>query len=230
MATTQMSPAPIDQDIFTGLLPPAMRKQLTPELMKEISSIKGDVQILESYRDNIIGHTSILKGSSYTLRDYAKACKFNTFIIMGESQKNAYIRTFPDRYKEFKDKNFTDKQISARTSMYAKGKLVTSIREQAEMPLWLANIDNMQRAVNKQVYLMDHAESERVQCDAANSVMTHLKRPEKIQLEVETSEKTNSVIGEVLGAAERIIAKQMEQLANGMTAKQLIDSDITDVN
>lgn len=229
MATSQVALPSIDPEIFTGLLPPAMRKQLTPELMHEISDVKGDVQLLESYRDNIIGHTHILRGSAYTLKDYAKACRFVTFLLLGESQKNAYIRTFPDRYKGFKAAGLTDKQISARTSMYASGKLVLQVREGAEAPVWLVNADNNQRAINKQVWLMDHAESERVQCDAANSVMTHLKRPEKIHLEVETGEKTNSVIGEVLGAAERIIAKQMEQIGQGMTAKQLIDADITEI-
>lgn len=231
MATTQVKQLPvIDQDIFLGLLPPAMRPQLTPELMKEMSTPRknDDIQILESYRDNLIGHTSILKQGAYSLGDYAKACRFVTFILLGESQKNAYIRTFPDRYKVFKDKGFTDKQISARTSMYAKGKLVVGIREQAEMPLWLANAENLQKAINQQMYLVTHAESERVQCDAANSVMSHLKRPEKLQMEIETTENTNSVISEVLGAAERIIAAQQKQLDSGMTVKQLIDSDITE--
>ncbi len=232
MATPTVNNLPvIDRDIFLSLLPPEMRKQLTPELMDEISipQIRDDVQILESYRDNLIGHTAILKGSSYTLKDYAKACRFTTFIILGETQKTAYIRTFPDRYKTFKGKNFTDKQISARTSMYANGLLVRQIREQAEMPLWLGNIDNMQQAVNHQMYLMKHAESERVQCDAANSVMTHLKRPEKIKLDIETHDsEVGSVIGAVLGAAERIVAAQQKALDAGMTAKQLIDSDIVE--
>ena len=195
MATTQVrAPMPVvDQEIFTSLLPPDMRKQLTPELMQEISNVNEDVQILESYRDNIIGHTSILRGSAYTLKDYAKACRFVTYILLGESQKNAYIRTVPDRYKAFKVKKFTDKQISARTSMYASGKLVTQIRESAEAPVWLVNAHVNQQAINKQAYLMEHADSERVQCDAANSIMTHLKRPEKIKLDIETSEKTGSV-------------------------------------
>ena len=230
MATSQVKAQlpVIDQDIFLGLLPPDMRKQLTPELMLEISTPKksDDAQILESYRDNLVGHTSILRGGSYTLKDYAKACRFVTFLLLGETQRNAYIRTFPDRYKGFKDKGLTDKQISARTSMYAKGKMIVQIREQAEMPLWLANVDNMQRAINKQVYLLDNAESERVQCDAANSVMTHLKRPEGLKIDMDVTEKSGSVISEVLGAAERIIAAQQKQLASGMTAKQLIDSDI----
>ena len=229
MATTKMSTLPaIDHEVFAGLLPPNIRKQLTPEIMTEISKpSKGDdIQVLESYRDSIIGHTAILKGGAYSLLDYAKACRFVTYqTLLGDTQKNAYIRTFPDRYKAFKDKGLNDKQISARMSMYAKGKLVTEIQERAEMPLWLANVDHMQAAVNHQVYLMKNAESERVQCDAANSVMTHLKRPERLKVDVETTEKAGSVISEVLGAAERIIAAQQQQLASGLTAKQLIDQD-----
>ena len=217
----------IDRDIFSGLLPPDMRKQLTPELMQDMA-MNEDVQIMESYRNNIIGHTHILRGSAYSLRDYANACRFVTFIMLGDLQKHAYMRTFPDRYKSFKAKQLNEKQISARISMYAKGKLVQQIRENAEMPLWLANLDNMQAAVNQQVYLMKHAESERVQSDAANSVMTHLKRPEAMKIDIETTEKSGSVISEVLGAAERIIAKQLEQVEAGMTAKQIIDSDITE--
>jgi hypothetical protein len=229
MANAQIVPAVVDQDIFAALLPPEMRKQLTPELMRDISNVKEDVQILESYRDNIIGHTSILRGSAYTLKDYSKACRYVTYILLGELQKTAYMRTFPDRYREFKAKGLNDKQISARTSMYAKGKLVVQIREAAEAPVWLVNAHINQKAINKQAWLMEHAESERVQSDAANSILTHLKRPEKIKLEVENTEKPGSIISEVMGAAERIIQMQQKQLEKGMTAKQIIDADVVEV-
>lgn len=223
MATT---PIVIDKNLLVDVLPVNVRTQLTSELFAELIDIKEDTQVLETYRDTLIGFTQVLKSGSYTLRDYGKACRYVTFRLLGDNQKIAYIRTFPDRYKEFKAKGFTDKQISARTSMYAKGKLVKSIEEVAHIPAWLANADNFQKAVNHQVFLMENAESERVQTDAANSIMTHLKRPDKVEIEHSTSEETTSVIGSLVSAAEKIVAKQQLALANGSTAKQVIAENI----
>jgi len=62
---------------------------------------------------------------------------------------------------------------------YNKGMLVTKIMERAMVPTWILNQDVFQEAINTQYELMmDIDVSPKVRSDAANSLLTHLKKPE----------------------------------------------------
>lgn len=60
---------------------------------------------------------------------------------MGDTNKDAYFKTFPHRYQELMARGVTDKDMSAYVAGYAKGKLVNAIMEQSLVPSWVLNQD-----------------------------------------------------------------------------------------
>jgi hypothetical protein len=108
--------------------------------------------------------------------------------IMGKTNIDSYKATFPDRYQAMKDAGRQPKDIASMVTAYNKGQLVTKIMERAMVPTWILNQDVFQEAINTQYELMvDIDVSPKVRSDAANSLLTHLKKPEihKSELKVD---------------------------------------------
>ena len=108
--------------------------------------------------------------------------------VMGKSNIASYIATFPERYKSMIDRGKDSKDISSIVTAYNKGQLVTKVMERAIVPTWILNQDMHQKALQTQHDLMvDDLVSDKVRCEAANSLLVHLKKPEihKAELKIE---------------------------------------------
>lgn len=114
-------------------------------------------------------------------------------------------------------------------SAYAKGKLVTAILEQAAIPTWLLNADHFQSAINVQVDLMNNAKSEMVKFQAANSLLTHLKRPEtkdvNINIGVKDDDGLQALNAMMLDLAER----QKALIESGASTREIAHQKLIDV-
>jgi hypothetical protein len=84
-----------------------------------------------------------------------------------------------------------------------------------------------QEALNVQADLMINANSEKVRSDAANSLLTHLKPPEKKKLEIEVSQVESSVIDD-LRLATQEHAKVLKQniAAGAMSVREAAQGDL----
>jgi translation initiation factor 2 alpha subunit (eIF-2alpha) len=98
---------------------------------------------------------------------------------MGKTNLDSYKATFPDRHSSMVSAGKAPKDIASIVTAYNKGMLVTKIMERAMVPTWILNQDVFQSAINTQYELMtDTTVSDKVRSDAANSLLTHLKKPE----------------------------------------------------
>lgn len=104
--------------------------------------------------------------------------------------------------------------------------MVNAILEQATIPVWLLNQDAYQKAINVQLELMISANSEKVRTDAANSLLTHLKAPEKQKIEMEVSVKREGGIADLMESINALAVKQKELIAGGVTAKEIGSSNL----
>jgi len=135
--------------------------------------------------------------------------------VMGKSNMASYIATFPDRYQSMVDRKKEPKDISSIVTAYNKGALVTKVMERAIVPTWILNQDMHQKALQTQHDLMidDHV-SDKVRCEAANSLLTHLKKPEVHKTELKIDIGLNDGMAALEASLIEMSERQLNSIAN----------------
>lgn len=199
-------------------VPAHLKGAVSQELCDRMNALGGtEPEVAEAIRETIIGHTKVLAEGKFKIEDYAQAAAFVSFRMMGYNNQESYARAFPQRYQGLVARGASTKEISSYVAAYSKGKLVNLVLEQAMTPVWVTNQDVFQKAVQEQLAIMLTAKSEMVRMQAANSLMTHLKPPEKKQLDVNLN-----LPGEASGLDE--LKNMMAEIATRQIA--LIDAGI----
>ena len=231
---------------ISAALPPHLKSHATQDLTDLVNAAATDPETCATIRENFITYTAVLREGRFKTEDYLNAVTYVTYKIMGYTNMESYARTFPNRYGALRARGASDKEISSYVAAYNKNQLVNLIMERTLVPAWVLNQDAFQAAINKQVDLMTNAKSEKVQMEAANSLLTHLKKPEKHQVDLnvgiaETSgmKELNSMLGELAqrqkelitqGTPTREIAHQklkvVEDLSENGTPEYKKDSEI----
>lgn len=203
-------------------LPDAVRKSVTTEVLNNINSVISDPEFYVRYRDNLIGFGHVMKDGKFKLQSYIDAVRYVSFKLMGLSNQESYIKTFPDRYNYFMSKGTSAKDLSSYVHAYHNNKLVNIIMEQAMVPVHILNRDLFQKALNVQVELMTTAVSEKVRSDAANSILSHLKPPESKKIELDITSKDDGTLDALRRATEALVSQQEHAIRNGTaTAGQI---------
>ena len=181
-------------DQFQLALPDKVKKSINQELIDQINNTLSDPEMFESYRDNLISYTKVMADGKFKVTQYIDAVRYVSFKLMGCTNIEAYTKTFPDKYQRFIQQGVQAKDIASYVTAYNKSKLVNLIFEQTLIPSHVLNQDLYQRALNVQADLMINAKSEKVRCDAANSLLTQLKAPEvkKVELDIGVKEDGSS--------------------------------------
>lgn len=244
-ATQSVSPngssvVPLTQDDVKRALPQHLRASVTQAMADTLNNISTDPIIADNIRDNFMGYSAILKEGKFKTEDYINAVAYVSYKLMGYNNEDAYSRTFPTRYANLLSKGTSKKDISAYVSAFHRGKLVNLIMEQSLVPTWVLNQDLFQKALNTQADLMLNANSEKVRTDAANSILTHLKKPEAkgdFQINLNTPESSGmkdmrDMLGK-LAAQQRDLIEQGQMKTIDVAASRLVnkpaDEDVTDV-
>lgn len=209
-------------DQVASVLPATLKKSVTQSFVDQINNIVTDPVHAEAVRENFISYTRVLQDGKYKIQDYLHAVTYVSFKLMNMSNKDAYARTFPQRYADLVAKGATPKDISAYVAMYNKGKLVNAILEQSLIPFHVINQDLRQKALNTQVDLMRNAHSEMVRMQAANSILTHLTPPKELattQINVNVGE--SSGLNELQNKLTELAAQQQRLIAAGVSTKEI---------
>lgn len=211
------------QDV-TAALPAALKSAATQQLVDRINTIASDPLEAQNIRENFIGYTAVLKDGKYKTDDYLSAVTYVSFKLMGNSNQDAWAKAFPQRYTTLVARGATSKEISAHVAAYNKGKLVNAILEQTLVPTWVLNQDIYQQAINVQADLMRNAHSEKVRSDAANSLLTHLKKPEGKEMQVSVEMKDNSGMNELKATLLEMAKGQRTLIEHGVGIKAIAGS------
>lgn len=169
-------------------LPAGQKGQITQHMVDQLNTLSKDPTEARYIRENFVTFSKVLAEGKFKLGDYVRAVMYVSYKVMGKSNLDAYKLTFPERYKQMVDDGREAKDIASYVSAYNKGKLVNLVYERAMVPTWVLNQDMFQSALNVQYEIMnDVSVSDKVRVEAANSLLTHLKRPEvnKAELKVE---------------------------------------------
>ena len=213
----------ISEEQFKALLPKQFKGTVTQEVMDEINNALSDPIANEAFKENLLSYTGVMRDGKFKIGDYLKAVKYVSFKLLGSSNIDAYLKTFPERHQEFIKNNTSAKDMSSYVAMYNKNKLVNLIFEQTIIPFHVLNSDLYQKALNVQVELMTSPDvSPKVRSDAANSVLTHLKPPETTKIELDIGIKSDSMI-------EQLRTTMAEFSAQQLKAIQLGTQSVTDI-
>lgn len=221
------------EDIKTAL-PAQLHSGVSPELVDLVNNVAQDPETAKMIRENFVSYTGVLKEGRFKTEDYVHAVAYVSFKLMGYTNREAYQRTFPARYRALVAKGTSSKDISAYVAAYNKNKLVNLILEQTLVPMWVLNQDAYQKAINTQVELMETARSEKVRSDAANSLLTHLKRPETKKVELDLGVKETSGMAELKDMLTRLAQRQQDLIEQGIPTRdiahqKLIEGQAVDV-
>lgn len=220
-----MNALTIDQ--FKQALPDKVKKSINQELIDQINTTLSDPEMFESYRENLLSYTKVMADGRFKVDSYVQAVKYVSHKLMGCTNIEAYTKTFPDKYARFVAQGVQAKDIASYVTAYNKSKLVNLIFEQTLIPSYVLNQDLYQRALNVQADLMVNSGSDKVRCDAANSLLTHLKMPETQKVELEIGVKEDSSIAQLRQATLELARQQRLALeAGAMNAQEVAHARI----
>lgn len=205
----------LTQEQFVEALPAQVRKAVNTEIIDSINNIVEDEVFRDEYRENLISFSTVMQNGRFKLQSYVDAVRYISHKIRGKTDNDSYKCTFPERYAVWVKNGTPQKDISSAISSYNKNKLVNLVWEQALIPAHIYNADIFQEALNTQAELMQNAKSEKVRCDAANSILTHLKRPEVQKIELDVGIKEDSSIKALHDSTMALVAQQKLAMQSG---------------
>ena len=209
-------------DQFKTALPDKVKKSVNQELIDQINKTLAEPELYEAYRDNLMSYTRVMADGRFKIQNYIDAVKYVSHKLMGCSNIDAYTKTFPDKYQNFLAQGVVAKDIASYVTAYNKSKLVNLIFEQTLIPAYVLNQDLYQKALNTQAELMITAKSEKVRCDAANSLLTHLKMPETQKVELEIGVREDSSIAALRATTLELARQQRLMVESGaMNAQEV---------
>lgn len=219
----------ITKDELKESLPANLRPSLTDQLVKKVNAIASDPEEAKLFRDNFVSYTSVLAEGRFRVEDYTNAVIYVSHKLMGASNQTAWKKTFPDRYAALAARGATEKEISSYVSAYNGGKLVNLIFEQTLIPTWVLNADVYQKAINTQVELMLTSASDKVRTEAANSLLTHLKRPEtkKVQLDLGVTESAG--MDQLRALMANLAEQQRDMIASGVNTRDIAHQSLKNI-
>lgn len=214
-------------DQFKAALPEKVKKSVNQELIDQVNAVLSEPELFEVYRDNLMSYGRVMADGRFKVSEYVNAVKYVSHKLLGDTNIDAYSKTFPDKIQRFMAQGVAAKDIASYVTAYNKSKLVNLIMEQTLVPVHVLNMDMYQKALNVTAELMVTAKSEKVRADAANNLMAQLRPPEvsKVQLDINTKE--DSSIGALRAATMELAAQQRELIRSGtLTAQQVAHSKV----
>ena len=218
----------LTQQMIEKALPANLKNAVNQSLVDMVNNASTDDLVAEQIRNNFVSYTGVLKDGKFKAEDYVNAVTFVSYKLMGQSNQDAYVRTFPQRYQKLMAEGRTSKDIAAYVSAYARGKLVNAILEQSLVPTWVLNQDLHQKAINRLADLMVNAASEKVQSDSASALLTHLAKPKEVGPLLNIDMREQSGINELRDLLGKMAQGQVAALQNGESIKTITGARIID--
>lgn len=192
--------------------------------------------------DTLVTYQNVLDGSvGYTLTDYINAIRYCSYLESnGGNSAQAYAKTFGHR--EFvqrctaEGRSLQDKSnLTSASTRYRKSPLVVKILTQSEVPLYLMFQGYRYKAINVLVDRMENAKYDKDRINAADRLLTHLKPPENVKIELDVGVKKDEIVSKYESLLENMVKRQKELLASGEqldkvanSKNEYIDTEVVD--
>ena len=206
-------------------VPKHSRRMITQNVVDVFNGLEGEhgEDFAEHYKQNFVSMSSVMKGGLYSTKDYMSAVKFSSFRLLKNTDIDAYMMTFPDRYSRLMTKHadFGDEaairseKISPYVTAYKQNDLVVKVTEQALVPSRILNAPMFQQALNIQMGIAMTARSEVARSNAAESVMKYTMSPEVQKIELEVGIKGQDEVLALRTEMHRLASQQQATIESG---------------
>jgi hypothetical protein len=215
-------------ETLKATMPKRQKHNITQGLVDTLNKLVTDPEERQYFRENLLSYTHVLQDPNVKLESYIHAVRYVSYKLMGLTNQEAWIKTFPKRYHRILNDGKSDVFLRATVSGYNKNKIVATVMEQAMIPVHILNADVFQRAVLTQSELMTDANvSPKVRSDAANSLMTHLKPPEARKLNLDVTVAEDDSLRELRGAITELAGAQKRAIEAGIEdAERIAESKL----
>jgi hypothetical protein len=194
------------------------RNWASQELVVMLNGLESDGADL--VRENWLTHANILREGTYSMEQYLTAIKYVTLKQMGHTNQQAYSIALAERYQELAAKGYDDQRISSHVAAYHKGNLVQKLLAQSTIPLYMLYQDEAHKAIKTLVDVMQNEDtSPRTRAEAADKLLTHIKRPESAKIELEVSQKQGDGMQELAVMMRELASKQLAAIQAGGSVK-----------
>jgi len=211
-------------DKLKGSLPKHIRDYTTQETYeKVVGMLNGDAELKRQVAQNV---KLIEEGDGIRLDELVKATAFVTFRLQGMNNKEAWSEVFPELAYKYSDQ-FGARGVPQRAKAYANSRLVVKLMEHSIIPSWIRNHGAYQEAVDTQLDLMRNAHSETVRQKAADSLMTHLAKPEKGVPQVQIEVNETSGLNEIKEMLDSLAMNQRKSIIEGTPVKDITDIEVS---
>ena len=214
----------MDKNQLIAMVPKRKQKLITDEVVELINSVDESNGWGGEFHNRVIDYSSVLDSGKWKIADYIKAVEFASYYMSGDSQVKAWKKTFPDRYAAKLGANLTDveKNVEVTATIYFRGELVQKVLAQSTVPLRVFHNSKKHEAIEKLASLMRNANSEKVQMESANALLTHLKDPDESRIEIDMNVKEGESIRHLENAVAELAMQQKLALISGtITLEQL---------
>ena len=214
-------------DVLKSVTPKKSRSMITEELVNKLNEWNEDPKLLEGFTDNVMSYIGVLKQGKYKVTDYMNAVRFVSYKLIGHSDIDAYIITFPERYQRLLDIGTNREDISPYVSAYKKNALVVQIFEQTIIPSHVLNAPMHQEALNELMRIGMNSRSDIARVNALSKVIdtTAPDKTAKIQLDISVNENSDA-IADLRRATEELALQQLQSIRAGHAVKAIAESII----
>lgn len=201
------------------------RNWASQELVTTLNSLETDGADL--VRENWLTHANVLREGTYSMDQYTTAIKYVSLKQMGHTNQQAYSIALADRYQELRAKGYDDQRISSHVAAYHKGALVQKLLAQSTIPLYMLYQDEAHKAIAVLVDVMTSEESsQKTRAEAADKLLTHVKRPEAAKIELEVSNKQSDGMQELTVMMRDLAQRQLAAIREGGNVKTVANLPI----
>lgn len=211
------------------LVPKNQRTLITQEFIDKLEAGVNDSVVAEQFKENFVTYLNVLSKGKYKMEDYINAVKYVSFKLLGYSNINAYIATFPERYERLKAEGQT--QIEAFVSMYNKNKLVMQIYEQTIVPSYVLNAPMHQQALNTlAAMIIDDDVRGMTKVKACEAILQYTKQPDVVKGELTIGIEQSDTINDLREITENLADTYRMMLEKkGMKLKDVAEANIIDI-
>lgn len=201
---------------------PAKKNTITQEVVDLINDASSDPMFNgDEFVRSMVDYQSAMIQNSASVKEYVNALKFCAYLeAEGDNLTEAYKKArandeFVMTRLEAQPGTQDYAALNAAASRYRKNPLVKQILTQSDMPLYLMFQASRYKAVATLAEEMANAPYSKDRINAADKLLTHVKPPENIQIELDVGVKENNAIQDLNAQLAEIAAKQKVHLQSG---------------
>lgn len=223
---------------------PEKKNTITDRVVNLINEANNDPMFNgDEFMKTMIDYKSVMEATSGSIPEYINALRFCAYL---EAEGN-----ITDAYKKARanDKFVQDRceavsgsadysALTAAASRYRKNPMVRQILTQSDMPLYLMFQGSRYKAVAVLADEMENSAFAKDRINAADKLLTHVKPPENIQVELDVGVKESSALEDLNMQLAEIAIKQKRSLEMGVGTledfgslkprEEILDAEVTE--